>query len=147
MYKNCTALIQSKSSNFVTLSIIYSVKICGNKRYAGLEILTFNKTIKIKPNVSAVATTFIRGKVTTINQSIFIIFCYSWVSRGYCTMADGGQIMRFKLDFNEILLYNWPPCAMNWNLMKPTCIHDTPADPQIVKLVEADQPYILFLIC
>ena len=36
------------------------------------------------------------------------------------TMADGGQIMRFKLDSNEILLYNWPPCAHNWNLTKPT---------------------------
>ena len=35
-------------------------------------------------------------------------------------MAYGGQIMRFKLDYNEILLYNCPPCALNWNLMKPT---------------------------
>ena len=26
--------------------------------------------------------------------------------RGYNTMADGSQIMRFKLDSNEILLYN-----------------------------------------
>ena len=38
------------------------------------------------------------------------IFKYSWVSltrpRGYNTMADGGQIMRFKLDCNEILLFN-----------------------------------------
>ena len=34
---------------------------------------------------------------------------YSWVSqvpRGYNTMADGGQIMRFKLDSDEIVLYN-----------------------------------------
>ena len=28
------------------------------------------------------------------------------VPRGYNTMANGGQIMRFKLDSNEILLYN-----------------------------------------
>ena len=26
--------------------------------------------------------------------------------RGYNTMANGGQIMRFKLDSNKILLYN-----------------------------------------
>ena len=44
----------------------------------------------------------------------------SLVSQGYNTMADGGQIMRFKLDSNVIFLYNWPPCALNWNLMKPT---------------------------
>ena len=31
-------------------------------------------------------------------------------------MADRGQIMRFKLDSNEILLYN----SLNWTLMKPT---------------------------
>ena len=31
---------------------------------------------------------------------------YSFIPRGYNTMADGGQIMRFKLDANEILLYN-----------------------------------------
>ena len=35
-------------------------------------------------------------------------------------MADGGQIMSFKLDSNEILLYNCPPCALNWNLMNTT---------------------------
>ena len=34
-------------------------------------------------------------------------------------MADGGQIMKFKLNSNEILLYNRPPCALNWDLMKP----------------------------
>ena len=33
-------------------------------------------------------------------------------------MADGGQRMRFKLD--KILLYDRPPCALDWILMKPT---------------------------
>ena len=45
---------------------------------------------------------------------------YSWVSRGYNAMTDGVKIMRCKLDSNEILLYNWPPCSLNWNLIKPT---------------------------
>ena len=35
-------------------------------------------------------------------------------------MANGGQIIRFKLDSNEILLYNQPPCELNWNLMNFT---------------------------
>ena len=68
---------------------------------------------------------------------------YSWVSLGYNTMADGGQIMRFEVDSNEILLYNWPPCALKWNLMKPT----NNADAQLIAFQRTAVVFTIVLCC
>ena len=92
-------------------------------QYRGFNELCSCTTITISKSNKRIQTkTYAQSQIVCLVQdgSHRWILGFHQVPWGYNTMTDGGQIMRFKLDSNEILLFIWPPCALNWNLMKAT---------------------------